>query len=53
MEENYEEYDDDCPCNTCEDKDFCDGWEASYCCARCHWLYDGDTPCDICDPMDI
>ena len=45
-------YDDDpCPCDTCNTKDFCDGWEARYCCTLCQWL--GTTDCDNCDPMDI
>jgi hypothetical protein len=39
------------PCDNCDMP--CDGWEAQFCCTRCHWLFGEDTPCDDCDPMDI
>lgn len=48
MEENF---DDDYPCNDCPTKDWCDGWEAQFCCELCH--YNGCEDCDNCDPMDI
>ena len=48
-----DEYLDDYPCNNCPSADYCDGWEAQFCCTLCHYNYDGDTPCDDCDPMDI
>lgn len=50
----YEDYDDDfdeCPCDTCNKSEWCDGWEARYCCELCQYLGGGD--CDSCDPMDI
>jgi len=37
------------PGETCERS--CDGWEAMFCCARCHYL--GIEDCDRCDPWDI
>ena len=54
MQENKEEnaeYDDEHPCYDCERADFCDGWEAQFCCALCK--YHGGGDCDSCDPMDI
>lgn len=39
------------PCETCSQSDFCDGWEARYCCTRCRAL--GLEDCDNCDPWDI
>lgn len=52
-ESDYDDdmFDDDCPCNTCSVKDWCDHWEAMFCCTRCHWA--GCDDCDNCDPMDI
>lgn len=44
-------YDDEDPCETCGKQDWCDGWEARYCCTRCHYL--GAEDCENCDPMDI
>ena len=45
-------YDDDpCPCDTCANRDHCDGWDARFCCTLCQWY--GMTDCDNCDPMDI
>ena len=46
---DYYEY----PCDTCDERDTCDGWEAQFCCRLCQWRYGEDTPCDECDPMDI
>ena len=47
-----EEYlDDENPCNSCPQSDYCDGWEAQFCCRLCEYLGGGD--CDHCDPMDI
>ena len=39
------------PCDTCSHSDFCDGWDARFCCTLCQWY--GMTDCDNCDPMDI
>ena len=47
----YDEYDDDYPCDNCDSKDYCDSWEARYCCTLCHWH--GCEDCDNCNPMDI
>lgn len=44
-------WEDDCPCDDCPNKDYCDGWEAQFCCTLCHWH--GNEHCDDCDPMDI
>lgn len=45
-------YDDNpCPCDTCTSHDFCDGWDARFCCALCQWH--GGADCEDCDPMDI
>lgn len=48
---DFDDYDDDYPCNTCSSSDYCDGWEAMFCCTLCH--YNGSEDCDNCDPMDI
>ena len=48
MEDNFNE---DYPCKDCSTKDWCDGWEAQFCCALCY--YNGREDCDNCDPMDI
>lgn len=42
---------DECPCDTCDQQDYCDGWEARFCCILCEWMGGGD--CNSCDPMDI
>lgn len=42
---------DENPCLTCQKKDYCDSWEARYCCALCH--YNRCENCDNCNPMDI
>lgn len=49
---DYDYYDDDdeCPCDDCT-AEYCDVWEAHFCCALCH--YYGYEDCDNCDPMDI
>lgn len=44
---------DEKPCNDCDKSEFCDGWEARFCCELCNWIYEGNTPCDDCDPMDL
>lgn len=45
-------YAEDCsPCETCKSAEFCDGWEAQFCCKLCRWL--NAEHCDDCDPMDI
>lgn len=45
-------YDNDpCPCDSCSHRDYCDGWEAHFCCTLCQWH--GMTDCENCDPMDI
>lgn len=46
-----DEYDDDYPCNDCSQEDYCDGWEAQFCCSLCSWY--GYEHCDDCNPMDI
>ena len=42
---------DDYPCDTCLQADWCDHWEAQFCCTLCCHL--GLEDCDNCDPMDI
>lgn len=45
-------FDGDYPCDSCCDRDRCDGWEARFCCTLCR--YDNADPdCDDCDPWDI
>lgn len=45
--------DDESPCDSCE-RDYCDSWEAMYCCDLCRHTYgDDEPPCDMCDPWDI
>lgn len=44
-------YEDDYPCNDCPKADWCDSWEARFCCTLCQ--YDGVDDCDNCDPYDI
>ena len=51
MTERDEERDKD-PCHTCDRQEFCDGWEAQFCCTLCHY-YNDDPDCENCDPMDI
>lgn len=43
--------DDESPCNDCGVSDYCDGWEAQFCCTLCQ--YEGREHCEDCDPMDI
>lgn len=43
--------DDDYPCNDCPKADWCDGWEAMFCCTLCR--YNGIEDCDNCDSYDI
>lgn len=45
-----DEYDES-PCVTCAQKDYCDSWEAQFCCELCH--YYGFEDCENCDSMDI
>ncbi len=47
--------DEESPCETCDRKDWCDGWEAQFCCDLCIWQNDGKEPpwCEDCDPWDI
>lgn len=40
------------PCDSCANKDNCDGWEARFCCRLCYY-YNDDPDCDSCDPWDI
>ena len=49
-DEEDDEWDDD-PCNSCSNAEYCDGWEARFCCVRC--IHDGCDDCENCDPMDI
>lgn len=51
MEGDYNGYDSDYPCDNCERKDWCDGWEEKFCCTLCEYTGGGD--CENCDPMDI
>lgn len=44
-------FDDEYPCESCVNKDDCDGWEAQYCCTLCVYL--GADDCEHCDPNDI
>jgi hypothetical protein len=50
-----EEDDSEDPCETCEERDYCDAWEAQFCCTLCCYMNGGEEPpwCDECDPMDI
>lgn len=52
MAGDYDGYDDDYPCDNCGSKDYCDGWEAQFCCTLCQW-HGGGRDCDDCDPWDI
>lgn len=45
------EYETDYPCDTCGKAEYCDGWEAQFCCDLCEYMGGGD--CENCDPMDI
>lgn len=47
--------DEQIPCETCDRKDWCDGWEVQLCCDFCIWEHGGKVPpwCDDCDPWDI
>lgn len=49
--EEHEEMDVDYPCNGCSQEDYCDSWDAQFCCMLCH--YYGYPDCENCDPMDI
>ena len=40
------------PCDSCNFRDACDGWEARYCCTLCSYLNE-EHDCENCDPMDI
>ena len=53
MSEEYidEDYPEDYPCDNCGNEEFCDHWEARFCCTLCR--YNGREDCDNCDPMDI
>ena len=44
-------YDEECPCETCANKESCDGWDSTFCCTLCQ-LY-GNDDCDNCDPWDL
>ena len=44
----------DYPCNTCNKADWCDCWEARFCCDLCHYYGGGsDEDCEQCNPLDI
>ena len=51
-DQSFDDVDSDYPCDSCSDREFCDGWEARYCCTLCHW-YSDEPDCDDCDPWDI
>ena len=40
------------PCDTCQQRDYCDGWESKFCCKLCMALFD-EPDCENCDPWDI
>ena len=40
------------PCDSCAQRDTCDGWDAQFCCRLCHFHND-DPDCSNCDPSDI
>lgn len=46
LEEEYH------PCDVCSKADYCDGWEARFCCTLCYY-YNEDPCCENCDRMDI
>ena len=50
--DKWDAEEDDHPCNTCDLKDSCDGWEAQFCCTLCYY-YSDNPDCENCDPMDI
>ena len=50
-EDDYIDYD-PCPCDDCAERDWCDGWEAQFCCTLCRWRNE-DPDCEDCDPWDI
>lgn len=41
------------PCDDCDMKHNCDGWDAQFCCTLCMYLYGDETPCDTCNSEDI
>jgi hypothetical protein len=43
------------PCDDCGESDYCDMWEAQFCCELCRYMHGGEQPpwCDDCDPWDI
>lgn len=43
--------DDIYPCDECSNEEYCDHWDAQFCCTLCMYL--GHEHCDDCDPMDI
>ena len=43
--------DKECPCDNCESKNYCDIWEAQFCCRL--YQYNKTEHCNNCDPMDI
>lgn len=49
-EDDYLE--DDYPCDTCSQADYCDGCEARFCCTLCEYN-GGGWDCDNCDHLDI
>lgn len=51
-QEIEDEHEDGHPCNTCSKADYCDGWDAQFCCTLCYY-YSDDPDCENCDPMDI
>lgn len=44
-------YDEECPCETCVNKESCDEWDVDYCCILCEWV--GGNDCENCDKWDI
>ena len=51
MDNELDFYDNDYPCDNCPQSEYCDGWEAQFCCILCR--YNGLENCEYCDPMDI
>lgn len=45
---------DDDPCESCPDADWCDPWEAQFCCTLCqHHGGGSEEDCEKCDKFDI
>lgn len=48
--DDYDQY----PCGDCAEAEYCDQYEARFCCKLCKYNGGGDDEdCDMCDPGDI